>query len=238
LMTTSAIVTWYLLGYVRPSLIPASPSVGAAWATTLQALSLVIGPSRWGYSMAAGWAVLILTAVTVMRLGAIAWRSPLERPRALGLCAVTVALLCVAAAVGLSRSGTGQSAGLASRYTTILAPLICALYVAWLVYGPAPARRAIHVGLLALVCAGIPAQSRLAREIGRSRSTLYVKIESALESGVPTSRLLDIACPRLHPDRALIYESFKMLQQAQVGDFPYMVDDGLATKYDGFSVVR
>jgi hypothetical protein len=163
LMATSAIVTWYLLGYVRPSSVPAAPSVSAVWATILQALSLVISPSRWGYWMAAGWAVLLLTTVTVMRLGLIAWRSPLERPRALGLCAVTVALLGVATSVGVSRSGSGPSAGLASRYTTILAPLISVLYVTWLLYGPASARRAIHISLLALICAGLPAQSHGAR---------------------------------------------------------------------------
>jgi hypothetical protein len=238
LMATSAIVTWYLLGYVRPSSVPAAPSVSAMWATMLQALSLVISPSRWGYWMAAGWAVLLLTTVTVMRLAHIAWRSPVERPRALGLCAVTVALLGVATSVGVSRSGSGPSAGLASRYTTILAPLISVLYVTWLLYGPAPARRAIHISLLALICAGLPAQSRTAREMGRSRCTLYVKIENALESGMPSSQIMNLACPIFHPDRAMIYESFKMLQQARVGRFRYMVDDGLAAKYDGLSVVR
>jgi hypothetical protein len=138
----------------------------------------------------------------------------------------------------VSRSGTGPNAGLASRYTTILAPLICALYVTWLLYGPAPARRAIHISLLALICAGLPAQSRMARKIGRSRCALYVKIENALERGMPTSQILNMACPIFHPDRAMIYESFKMLQQARVGSFRYMVDDGLAAKYDGLSVVR
>jgi hypothetical protein len=238
LMTTSAIVTWYLLGYVRPPNIPAAPSVGAVWATTLQSLSLVISPSRSGYWMAAGWGVLLLTAVTLLGLSVVAWRLPLERPRALGLCAVTVAFLSVAASVGLSRSGTGQSAGLASRYVTILAPLLSVLYVAWLLYGPSPVRRAVHIGLLALVCAGIPAQLRFAHELGRGRRDLYVKIERALESGMPSSRLLDVACPALFRKRAMIYESFKMLHQARVGSFRYLIDDGLAAKNDGSSVVR
>jgi hypothetical protein len=238
LMMTAAIVTWYLLGYVRPWSVPDAPSASAAWATTLQALSLVISPSRWGYWMMTGWAVLLLAVVTVLKLGIIAWQSPPERPRALGLAAVTVALLGVAASVGISRSGLGQSAGLASRYITIMAPLLCILYVTWLIYGSTPVRPAIHVGLLALVCAGIPAQLRLARDLGHWRCSVYVRIERSLEVGIPSSRLLDFACSRLHPDRAMIYESFKMLQKAQVGNFRYMVDDGLAATHDGSRVVR
>jgi hypothetical protein len=179
-----------------------------------------------------------LTAATIARLCVVVWRSPSERPRAIGVGAVIGALLIVAASVGLSRSGLAGEPGLAGRYITILAPLVCAVYIAWLVYGPAPARRAIHVGLLALVCAGLPDQFRSARELGSARRTLYVKLERSMIRGLPTSRVLDLACPAIFCDRATTYEAFKMLKQAHVGSFRYLVDDGLAAKPDESRVVR
>jgi hypothetical protein len=238
LMLTSAVVTWYMLGYVRPSHIPPPPSVAAAWATTLQAVSLILSPRLWGHWRAGGFAVMLLTAATIVRLCVVVWRSPSERTRAIGLCAVIGALLIVAASVGLSRSGVGREAGLAGRYITILAPLVCAVYLAWLVYGPAPARHAVHIGLFALVCAGISDHFRSARELGSARRSVYVKLERSMTRGVPSSRVLDLACPAIFGDRAMTYEAFKMLKDAQVGSFRYLVDDGLAAKHDELRVVR
>jgi hypothetical protein len=238
LMITSAIVTWYLLGYQRPQHIPAAPSIRAASITMLESLSLTISPSAWGYWTAAGLAVVVVTLATILRLAFVAWRTPSERPRALGLCAMMVALLSVAAAVGFSRSGAGHGAGLAGRYVTILSPLLCAVYVAWLVYGPAAARRTVHIGLLALVCAGVPAQLRFARETGLERLANYDRIELGLRNRMKTERLLELACPTLHPQRTTVYECFKMLKKARVGKFRYMVDDGLAARDDGSRIVR
>lgn len=82
LMMTSAVVTWYLVGYQRPAHIPAAPSISAVWTTTLQSLSLTINPSRSGYWVAAGFAVILLTVATTLRLAVVAWSTPLERPRA------------------------------------------------------------------------------------------------------------------------------------------------------------
>ena len=245
LMMASSVATWYLVGYARPAHIPPAPSFSAVCHTMLQALSLVVSPSRWGYWYVAGCTVLVLTAATILKLSVVAWRMPLERPRALGLCAMMVALLGVAATVGFSRSGLGQEMGLASRYMTILTPLLYALYVAWLLYGSPAARHAFQIGLLVVVCAGLPAQITLARDLGFARRDFFVQIENGLKNGVPTSRLLDLACPILHPDRAALYGSFKLLEQAQVGDFRFLVDDGLtaedrglAAKLDASTIVR
>lgn len=83
----------------------------------------------------------------------------------IGLCAMIFAFLSVAASVGLSRSGVGDDAGLAGRYITILSPLLCVIYVAWLVYGPTVARLTVHTALFVLVCAGIPAQLQSAHKL-------------------------------------------------------------------------
>ena len=56
--------------------------------------------------------------------------------------------------------------------------------------------------------------------------------------GRPTSRVLDLACPGLYADRAVLHEGFKMLKQAHVGKFRYFVDDGLAARPQDMRTVR
>jgi hypothetical protein len=224
LMTTSAVVAWYLSGYVRPAHIPPAPSLSAIGMTALECCSLVISPEAWGQPWAGGLAAMLLACATTLLLGMVAWRSPDQRPRALGLMAVLVSMLGVAVSVGYSRSGLGPGSGGHGRYITISMPLLGVVYIAWLLYGRAAARRAIHIGLLALICIGIPAQARYARGFGGFRRDFYIRIEGGLQRGMHPSRLLDLTHPVLYPDRAKIYECFQMLKQARVGKFRYLSD--------------
>ena len=75
-------------------------------------------------------------------------------------------------------------------------------------------------------------------ELGRARRATSARIERGLINRVSTERLIDFASPALFPNRALVYESFKMLKKARVGKFRYMVDDGLAAKGDGSRMIR
>ena len=227
LMTTSAVIAWYLTGYVRPAHIPRAPSLAAIGSTTLEVCSLVISPVGWNQRGTAGLAVVGFSTATALLLGIVAWRSPDQRPRALGLMAVLVSMLGIAASVGYSRSGLGPGSGGFSRYVTVSMPLLGVVYFAWLIYGRPKARRAIQIGLLALICAGIPSQVRSAHDIGGCRRDLYVRIEGALQRGVRPPRLLDLTYPALYPDRARTYEIFRMLKQARIGKFRYMKKDGL-----------
>ena len=71
----------------------------------------------------------------------------------------------------------------------------------------------------------MPAQCQSARDVGRVRRDLYAKIERGLQDGTRPSRLLDVACPRLFPDRVKVYQCFQMLKTAQVGAFGHMAED-------------
>ena len=140
--------------------------------------------------------------------------------------------------MGVSRSGFGPGAGLSSRYISISAPLLSVFYIAWLLYGPDPARRAIHVGLLALVCAGIPANTRYALYMGEYRRDLYIQVERSLRAGLPASLLMEQVIPGLNLDPGQTYECFKMLKVARVGMFRYFVDDKLSGGADARAAVH
>ncbi len=225
LLTTLVVVAFYLKGYERPTHVPATPSAWAACSTTLDFLSLVIRPVEGGWGRLFGVVVALLAAITLIRLAIVARRSPAERPRAFGLIAVLLSLLGVAVAVGVSRSGFGPGAAVSSRYISISAPLLSLFYFAWLLYGSNPARRAIHIGLLTLVCAGIPANARSALRMGEDRRDLYIHVERSLRAGLPASLLMEQVTPGLYPNPGYAYERFKMLKAARVGMFRYFVDD-------------
>jgi hypothetical protein len=232
LMAAAATVAWYLAGYRTPAHIPPPPSASAIGATMLEVCGLVIEPVGLRYWRIAGLSVILLSAATVVLLGIAAWRSPHERPRALGLLAILTSILIVALAVGYSRSGLGPGTGRCCRYITIVMPLLGVVYIAWLLYAPVLARRAIHVALLALICAGIPEQARFARRVGSFRRGLYCRVEAALQRGLPRSRVVDLAYPVLFPQRSELSTSFQLLKEGRVGKFRYMSDDRHAARPD------
>ena len=148
LVVCLGVVALYMFGYTRPPHHPLPTSFGAVLSTLLEYLSLLVWPNvdvftHWRLS---GLTAVFLVAATLARLGRVGWRKPDERRRALAMGAVILAMLCAALAVAFSRSGLGPGMGRASRYVTTTAPLFCALYVAWLVYGSARARRFVHRG--------------------------------------------------------------------------------------------
>ena len=136
LMACSGLVALYLGTYTRPLPRAQPPSLWAVWHTTREFLSLVLVPDL----DRGGWIALLLIGVTLTWLVIVGVRRPAERPRAAGLAAVMLGLLILGLTVGWSRSGLGSGTGRGPRYVTLSAPLLSAVYVAWLIYGPGPAR--------------------------------------------------------------------------------------------------
>jgi hypothetical protein len=224
------VVALYLIGYTSPAHQGPPPTVLAVATTTLEYLSLVICANAATYWRLAGLTVVLLVGATLLRLVAVVVRYPVERPRALALIAVILSMLSAAAAVGLSRSYFGAVGGRASRYVTISAPLICALYVVWLTYGPSSARSIVHIVLLALVCLAIPANIKFGLRFGEDRLYVIRSVERGLSAHAHISALMRKVCPALFPDPEIAYECFKMLKAARIGNFANLVDDRVAAQ--------
>ena len=146
-------------------------------------------------------------------------------------------MLCVGVAVGVSRSGLGPGAILASRYITLTIPMLCALYVAWLLYARGPARAAVHLGLLALMGLAFPAGHRFSREYGSHVRAVEIRVEHCLRSHAPTSVLMSRACPSLFPDIRST-RIFRMLRAAGVGAFNEFDEDRVASTPEASSPLR
>jgi hypothetical protein len=219
LLACSAIVVFYFLGYDRPLHHPLPPSAGAVASSTIVYLSLAVYPQLSSYWWPAGLIAIVLVSATLALLASASARSQDERPRALALAAIILAMLTVAGTVGVSRAGLGPGAILASRYVTLTFPLLCALYIAWLRYGNRSARVAVHLALLSLCCATLPDAYQWSRKYGRSVRLAEEQVERGLHAHDSTAVLLKKACPAILPDPNAVLAYFRMLKAAQVGSF-------------------
>src|SRR5262249_50308147 len=130
LLAGAAVVLLYLSGYTQPAYHPLLPSVGPLASCTLRFLSLAIYPQIATYAWPVGLIAFVVVVATLVLLTMACVRSPAERPRALGLMAITFAMICVAAAVALSRAAMGPERIMSSRYIVLATPMLCVLYVA------------------------------------------------------------------------------------------------------------
>lgn len=228
LMACAAVVALYLGDYARPAHHPLAPSLEAIVRTTLEFVSLSLYSSVSGYWKAAALTVVALVVAALTRLTVVAVRLPHERPRALGLAAVIFSIIGVAVSVGVSRSGFGPGAGLASRYVSLAAPLLSALYFTWLIYTPARAQRALQACLLLIVCLSVPGSLQEAKDLGEPRLQSYRRIERSLQAGMSDSQFLDVACPALLPRRDAASVLLQMLRSSGFGKFKYLDDAQIA----------
>jgi hypothetical protein len=238
LVVCLVLITFYMLGYKRPVRHPLPTSFGVVASTLLGYLSMAVWPNVFEYWYFGGWIAVLLVAATLALLGWVAWRQTALRPRALAMVAVILAMLCAAVAVGVTRAFQGPGAGRASRYITTTAPLFCALYVTWLVFGSARARRLVHAGLFVLIVIAIPANFRYGRDYGNGMLAIYTRVERGIKAHFPISAVVKRAWPELHPDRKLIGKSFRMLKQAHVGRFGNLVEDNLAKAPNASTEIR
>jgi hypothetical protein len=238
LVACLVVITLYVWDYKRPVHHPLPGSFAAVGSTLLGYFSLVVCPNLLDYWQFAGWIAVLLVAATLTRLVWVASRQPDERHRAIAIVTVILAMLCAAAAVAVARAFSGAGGGRASRYITTTAPLFCAIYVAWLVYGSARARHLVHSVLLALIIVAIPANIQYGRDYGNEIGGVFTNVLRAMNTRCPISVAVKKAWPVLHPDQKTIGESFKLLKEARVGQFGKLAHDNLAAFPNPATVLR
>ena len=140
--------------------------------------------------------------------------------------------------MGVSRAGLGPAAILASRYVTLTTPLLCVIYIAWLVYGRAPARVGIHAALLVLLCVTLPGNRQFSKNYGWSVRVAEQRVERSLKDHVPTAVLLKQACPAIYPDPRMALESFRMLKLAGIGAFAEFEEDRVTSATEAAGPLR
>jgi hypothetical protein len=190
----------YFVNFERPPHHPPSAGLWPAVAAGLDVLSCVVGPAvavAWRPWLAYGLGGLAI--VTCGVLGWVWWARPGERFRAAGLFLVGVALACLMAGIGWGRSGFAPGTAIASRYVTITAPMLCALYYVWVLRGGATGelvQTVMFVFMAALIWPNVQNTLAFAQDF-RRRTRAF---EDDLHAGVPVSFLTYRHYPLYVPD--------------------------------------
>lgn len=187
--------------------------------TTFQFLSLVWGPSSVPLAPWAGLTVVALLALTVARLVRTGLALPEERPRAVGLLAFLGGLGSLALGLGWGRAGAGPLAGFEPRYVTLAAPLGCALYLAWDLYGGATSRRLVPLALFAAMLVLLWPNTQDGLEAGRDLAAQAGRLEQDVRAGLPTYLVIKHATPFLHPSEDELTDLLPRLRAAGIGLF-------------------
>jgi hypothetical protein len=124
-----------------------SPGPLPVLATGLRFLGMAVGLSNIRLWPGAALAVAALVATTLGLVVAVFIRKPQERTRSAGLILFLSAIMALTTAVAFSRASVTGDNGFASRYSTLMAPALCAVYLIWCLYGHAKMTRVLQATL-------------------------------------------------------------------------------------------
>jgi hypothetical protein len=191
-LTSWVIFTLYWYGYTKPAHHPSSSSVAALLRTSLEFISMSLGPATltlWPYAAFAVLAFLVSGAA-----GAILMlRSrPEKRVAILGLLLFLGACIALALGIGWGRAFRGA---LWERYATLAAPVLFCVYFIWvLCKRPTPAQLG-QMSLFTLFCMLFPINTLDGIDWAARHRQRMEAFRNDLEAGVPAPLLAEE-----HPD--------------------------------------
>lgn len=215
---SAALAVLYFVGYEPVPYHPSNPGIAGKVLAAAKVTTLGLGPG-----VQALWPLTGLAAGLVLAAAGVAlahgWREhPDQRERIGGLAALMAGLGALGLAIGSSRDGFEP------RYVLLMAPLWCAAYVAFTLYGPqrlaAGGRAALLVGALALLVPNTRSGVNYAwymREAMRA-------FERDMRKGVTADLLVARHAGWLHPHHDVLDDYMPMLRRAGVGAFRALQD--------------
>jgi hypothetical protein len=177
-----------LIGYQDPSAESGSPHLGvhAALKTSVELLSLSLGPPAVDFWPWSAWGVLGLMSLTAAALALIWVTRPEERFRAFSLLVFLGGLLTLALGLGWGRARGSDTNGFTLHYTPLAVPLLCWSYFAWGLASEAISRF-VQMSLFMLTCVLLPLNMQKGIEIARDLKVNIQILERDLQAGMPAS---------------------------------------------------
>lgn len=186
--------------HVRPSLSwltvrYAFRILGSGWGPVVETVG-PMEPTAWPSYL--GLATGLVLVLVLLWLGRATWRSGEDRLAAGGYAAILLGLagLCGAVAYGRAEFNHGY---LSPRYSTLVAPLICGLYLAVARFGPPAAGRGLATGLAVTAWAVIGSNHHWAHQFAGIVATQQHRVVHDVTRGVPASFLVDHHGRALYP---------------------------------------
>ena len=218
----------YFVGYSRVPFHPSTHNPRRILLTAMQFLTSGFGPGVVGLGFpervpvpfwpAIVFLVTLLFVITGFMLVRTWLRQPAERVRLTGLLLFLGAMVCLALGLGMGRNGFEP------RYITLSVPALCAVYLAWSLYGKAPLQPAITAILLTTAVMLLPLNIwwgwRYTLDL-RSRLDAFGR---DIVAGTPPYQIIQ-RYSFLHPHHIVMMDYMPMLRQASVGVFAHLQND-------------
>lgn len=211
----AAFIALYFLGLKgSPPLGPQPRTIPSVLRTALEVISTIWGQGgtlAYPITMIAGLAFL---AVFVVALG-IAWRRwPMERPRVGAFAALLVGTVLLVLGIGWGRSSIGPGAGLVSRYSLLVTPLLLAGFILWTWIGGRFGNRLIPGAIALGVCIFLPQDCINGLECARKRSSQLAQFGRELKAGASPETLAAKHHANVYPDARKLAHRLRSLRAA------------------------
>lgn len=207
-----ALAALYFVGFEKVPYHPSSPGPRASARTSVQFVTMALGPAVRDLWPASG-RVMVLFLAGVGVLGLAALRHAAERTRALGLLAFLGAMACLALGIGLGRDGFEP------RYIALSVPALLAAYFILVAYARSRLGTAGQWCLLIAALVALWSNTRFGIDYGREVRASLGAFERDATAGVSPYRLIHDYGAWLHPNPDLVGDYLPMLRQ--VGVEPY-----------------
>lgn len=205
-----------------------NPRGSGPFITAMQFLSTALGTAAWGrWPSAAAVVVGLLIAAAMLALGL--WRRRETRPCAVGLLSFLAGCGTLVAVLGWGRSGVGPVAGLAARYTTLAAPLLCWAYLVAVAWGKGAGAR-LQVALWGVAAAALVPNLTPALAWGDRYHRRFAEFEHDLSRGLTPAALADAYCQgptAIYPIPRWLALGLERLRRAGVKPFDQLRPDEL-----------
>ena len=218
----------YLAGYHRVPFHPSNHKPLVVAKTAAQFLTMGFGPGivHLGFQDRVpmpGWriicsAILALYLLTMWMLWRVSRHQAVERIRAAGLLLFLTGTALLGTALGLGRDG------FETRYVTFSVPGLCAIYLAWALYGRQRMGGVIQLLMLVTALIVLPANFEWGLRYGSDLHWRIGRFENDIRSGTPPYRLIE-RYSYLHPHHIILMDYMPMLRDAGIGAFTGLHSD-------------
>jgi len=225
--TALLLVGFYFVGYNSVPYLPLTLRIRVIGRAAAQFLTIGFGPGivgltfdrvpRWFWKLVAP-AVVVLYLATVALLLRTWWNNVNERGRTAGLLLFLGGMASLALGLGMGRTG------FETRYVTLSVPGLCAVYLAWTLYGAARVRNIVRGVLFGTVLVVLAPNTLWGLHWAQYLRTHLAGFERDIKAGMPPYLLLQRYAD-LHQDREIMMDYMPMLRDAQIGAFRYLRDD-------------
>ena len=220
----------YFIDFPRHRLSQTNPGWIPTLETTAEFLEMSFGPAGSAAWPAGAVLVAALVGITVALLVRAWRREENQRLTILGLLAGFAAVLSLAIAIGWGRAQVPGEAGHALRYSTLAAPTLCLVYLAWSRYGSGAGGELVRTLLFALVCITFGYSVQDGARYGRYRVQLAEAFERDALSGLSSGALAQRYNGPLYPGAEKLGQRIEMLREAGWGAFGLDEDQRIARR--------